>query len=510
MKSFTLKKALPQKKADATIATLTLITITCLCQAIAFASSPPKPYGPVPSERQLLWHDVEFYGFIHFGLNTFTDKEWGDGEVSPKRFNPGEFDADKIVETFQSAGMKGLVLVCKHHDGFCLWPSRYTDYSVKASPWRGGKGDLVKEISMACNKRGLKFGAYLSPWDRHHRDYGRQEYLTYYRNQMSELLTNDGDIFMFWCDGAQGGSGYYGGARETRKVDNRNYYEWPQTWALVRKLQAGTAIFSDAGPDVRWVGNERGIASDPCWYTLNLKDCFPGMPNPSRLGIGNRSGLDWAAPECDMSIRTGWFYHSKDDPWVKSPERLVDIYFTSVGQGACLNLNVPPDTRGLLADKDIAALRGMGSKLQVIFSTDLAQGAKVTATNVRDNDSRFGPQNLLDGNGATYWTTDDGVKTPEAVLDLGKPTEFSVVRLREHLPLGQRVEGFGVDIWQNGRWVEFGKGQSIGHQRLIRAQPQVSNKVRLRITQAGACPAISELSLFLEPQSLSAKTGHKR
>ncbi len=468
-------------------------------QALAVAGVAPQPYGPVPSDRQLAWHEMEFYGMIHFGLNTYRDKEWGYGDVSPELFNPSEFDAGKVVGTLKEAGMRGVVLVCKHHDGFCLWPSQYTDYSVKRSRWRGGAGDMVKEVSEACRKEGLKFGVYLSPWDRNHQDYGRPEYLTYQRNQLTELLTNYGEVFAAWFDGAQGGDGYYGGARGVRKVDNRTYYDWPVTWALVRKLQPKAVIFSDAGPDVRWVGNEQGRASDPSWYGMNLADCYPGMPNHRGLGPGVRSGPDWAPPECDVSIRVGWFYDPKEDFWVKPAADLVDIYYRSVGRGACLNLNVPLDKRGLIHEKDAAALRGMGRLLAATFSTNLAHGARVTASNVRGGSHQFGAENLLDNNPNTYWATDDEVKTPEVILEFSKPTTFNVIRLREYLPLGQRVEAFALDAWQQDQWLEFFAGTSIGNQRLVRVQPLTVEKMRLRITKAPVCPALSEFSLFAEP-----------
>ena len=396
--------------------------------------------------------------------------------------------------------------MCKHHDGFCLWPSRYTDYSVKSSPWRNGHGDLVLEISEACHEQGLAFGVYLSPWDRHHKGYGRPEYLTYYRNQLSELLSNYGKAFIVWFDGAHGGDGFYGGAREARIIDNRTYYDWFTTWDLVRKLQPGAVIFSDAGPDVRWVGNEQGTASDPCWYTINRKDCYPGMPNYTSLGPGLRSGEDWVPPECDVSIRPGWFYHAREDVWVKSPSRLVDIYCKSIGRGACLNLNVPLDTTGQIHQQDLTSLHGLKQWIDGTFATNLAAHATVVARNVRGNDPQFSAENLLDDSRAAYWCTDDDVNTPDVVLDFGKPLMFSIVRLRELLPLGQRVEGFALDDWQNGTWHEFARGFTIGNQRLIRVKPIQTEKLRLRITKAPVCPALSEFSVFLEPKQFQLST----
>jgi len=239
-----------------------ILAAGCIPAVVNAGVGPPEPYGPTPSARQLRWHEMEFYGFIHFTINTFTGKEWGYGDESPSLFNPTDFDAEQIAGVAAAAGMKGLILTCKHHDGFCLWPSKYTEHSVKNSPWRDGRGDVVREISDACRAYKLRFGIYLSPWDRNHKDYGRFEYLTYFRNQLRELLTTYGPIFEIFFDGANGGDGYYGGARETRRIDRDTYYDWPTTWNLVRTLQPNACLFSDAGPDVRWVGNERGIAGD--------------------------------------------------------------------------------------------------------------------------------------------------------------------------------------------------------------------------------------------------------
>ena len=441
---------------------------------------------------------MEFYGFIHFTINTFTDKEWGYGDESPTLFNPTDFDAEQIVSAAAVAGMKGLILTCKHHDGFCLWPSKYTEHSVKNSPWKDGRGDIVKEISTACRAYKLKFGIYLSPWDRNHKDYGRPEYLTYFRNQLRELLLSYGPIFEIFFDGANGGDGYYGGARETRKIDRDTYYDWPTTWNLVRSLQPNACLFSDAGPDVRWVGNERGIAGDPCWSTLNRDDFAPGRADEARLNRGDRPGSHWVPAECDVSIRPGWFYHAKEDGKVKSAATLTDLYYSSVGRGASFLLNLAPDRRGQIPEADETSLREFRVFRDVTFETDHAQGAKVTASNTRS--SQFLPRNVIDRRRDTYWATDDEVKTPELVLDLRGERTFNVVRVREYLPLGQRVEAFAVDVWKNKEWQEYAKGTSIGSCKLLREKPVTTTKVRLRITQSPVCPAISELALFAEPK----------
>ena len=465
------------------------------------AVPPPLPYGPFPTERQLRWHEMEFYGFLHFTVNTFTDKEWGYGDESPKLFNPSDFDADQIVGVAKDAGMKGLILTAKHHDGFCLWPSRYTEHSVENSPWHTGDGDMVWEISQACRRASLKFGVYLSPWDRNHKDYGRPEYLVYYRNQLRELLTKYGEVFTVWFDGANGGDGFYDGAREQRKIDNTTYYDWPNTWALVRELMPNAVMFSDAGPDFRWVGNERGIAGETCWATLNAAGRHPGGTSEG-LNSGERPGTHWIPAECDVSIRPGWFYHEKEDSKVKTPGQLLDIYYKSVGRGACLNLNLPPDRRGRIHDNDIRSLKEFRRILDATFATDFARKAKLTASNTRGNAAAFAPKQLLDQRRETYWTTDDASLTPEVVLRWSKPVTFNVVNLREFLPLGQRVEAFALDQWQEGKWVEFATGTSIGNRRLIRGTRLTTDGVRLRITRAPVCPALSEFGVYAEPENL--------
>ena len=478
---------------------LLLVSAALLSVNTLLAASAPEPYGPTPSPRQLTWHGLEMYAFVHFTTNTFTDKEWGYGDESEKVFNPTDFDADQIVRTVKEAGLKGLVLTCKHHDGFCLWPSKYTEHSVKNSPWKNGQGDLVKEISDACRKYDVKFGTYLSPWDRNHKDYGRPEYLTYYRNQLRELMTSYGPIFEMWFDGANGGDGYYGGERSTRRIDNRTYYDWDNTWKIVRQLQPGACMFSDGGPDCRWVGNESGFAGETCWATMNRAGLLPGVADAAVLNRGQRPGTDWLPAEVDVSIRPGWFYHAKEDDQVKTPEQLLKIYYESVGRGANLILNLPPDRRGKIHENDVKSLQTWRKTIDTTFAVDLARKASVSASNTRGNDSQFAPGNVVDGNRDTYWASDDTVKTPELVLDLGQPATFNVVRVREYLPLGQRIDAVAVDTWDSGRWVELAKATSIGNQRLLQTKTTTTSKVRLRITQAAACPAISEVGLFLAP-----------
>jgi len=479
-----------------------------------FSANEPQPYGPVPSPRQLSWHRREFYGFLHFTTNTFTDKEWGYGDESPKVFAPTAFDADQIVCTAAGAGMMGLILTCKHHDGFCLWPSKYTEHSVKNSPWHNGKGDVVREISNACRKYQIGFGIYLSPWDRNHAEYGRPAYLEYFRNQLHELTTEYGELFEVWFDGANGGDGYYGGANELRRIDRKTYYDWENTREIVRRNQPNAVMFSDAGPDVRWVGNERGIAGNPCWATIDVDLFFPGIDEESfktrlnadkvgawdsptdMLNAGDRQGKVWLPAECDVSIRPGWFYHTTEDDKVRTPENLLDLYFQSVGRGTSLLLNLPPDQRGLIHENDVQSLGDFRRRLGQVFGRNLTQDARCTASGTRGSSQRFMPENVIDGDPSTYWSTDDDAVAPNLVLEFPEPVTFNVVSLREFLPLGQRVDRFAIDYDDSGSWYEWCCKSSIGSRRLIRGQEFTTRRVRLRIVESPVCPAISEWGLF--------------
>jgi alpha-L-fucosidase len=484
-----------------------LVQTPVAAAAIATASaevSAPAPYGAIPSSRQVAWSGMEFYNFLHFTVNTFTDKEWGYGDESPAIFNPTSFDADAIVQCLQEAGSRGVILTCKHHDGFCLWPTKTTEHCIRNSPYKAGRGDIVKEVSEAAARRGLKFGVYVSPWDRNNPAYGTPEYINIYRQQLRELLTGYGPIFEIWHDGANGGDGFYGGAREKRVIDKLHYYDWPGTWELERRLQPDAAIFSDVGPDVRWVGNEKGIAGDPCWatYTPRSPQGGPGSPGDiveSEATSGTRNGNYWMPAECDVSIRPGWFWHPSENGKVKTARELLRLYHDSVGRGASFLLNVPPDRRGLIHEQDAAALRSFGTLLRTNFERNLASGASIHASSTRGQNSAYSAQHLVDGRRDTYWATDDSITTPEVVFDLSAEQSFNLVRLREHIPLGQRISEFAVDVWGEGHWLPFGQGTSIGVCRILRAeQPAKTPRVRLRIIRSSACPALSEFALFSE------------
>lgn len=456
----------------------------------------PLPFGPVPSVRQQAWHALEFYGFLHFTVNTFTDQEWGYGDESAKVFNPTDFDADQIAETAAAGGMAGLILTAKHHDGFCLWQSRWTEHSVRNSPWRNGKGDVVREMAQACARNGLKFGVYLSPWDRNHPAYGTPVYIEYYRRQLRELLTEYGELFEVWFDGANGGDGYYGGSRETRRIDRRTYYGWDETWQMVRDLQPGACIFSDAGPDVRWVGNEQGIAGDPCWHTLNRTRFCPGESDAAVLNQGERTGSDWLPAECDVSIRPGWFYHPAEDEQVRSPQNLLDLYFQSVGRGASLLLNLPPDRRGQIHPADVRSLLAFRRLRERLFWQNLAAGAEASASSLWCGLEAFSPAQVLDRNPHTCWAAGEGDTLASLELRFPAPRRFNIVALREYLPLGQRVEAFAVDALLEGGWSEIGQATSIGNLRLLRTPTVQSMGLRLRVTAAPVPPAIREVCLY--------------
>jgi alpha-L-fucosidase len=456
---------------------------------------------------------------VSFGLNTFTDQEWGYGDVNPALFNPTDFNASQIVNAAKSAGFNGLILVCKHHDGFCLWPTKTTDYNISKSPWKNGKGDMVKAFELACHKAGIAFGIYCSPWDRHSAYYGKPEYLKIYRQQLRELYTRYGPAFIAWFDGANGGDGYYGGAREKRIIDRTRYYGWDSTWAMVRRLQPGAVIFSDIGPDARWVGNEEGEAAETSWATFTPEPLAGktkvgvGEINYSNSPTGTWKGKYWMPAECDVPLRPGWFYHASQDDQVKTPEQLFDLYLKSVGRGADLDLGLAPDKQGLLKSNDVKSLAGFGKLLKETFAINLAKGAKLQASNIRGSDDRqYGPKNVLDQNIYSYWATDDSIKTPQLTLNLKGDKRFNIISIREDIKLGQRVASFAVDAWIDNSWRQVAQATSVGNLRLIRLPHYIiTSKVRLRITESPVCPAISDFGLYATPKTPDlqeqAKTG---
>ena len=457
----------------------------------------PSAIGPTPNEDQLAWHEMETNAFIHFTTNTFTDKEWGYGDESPEIFNPTAFDATQWITALKDAGFKGVILTSKHHDGFCLWPSKYTDHSVKSSPFKNGQGDIVKEVSEACKREGLKFGIYLSPWDRNRADYGTPAYIEYYRNQLKELFTTYGPVFEMWFDGANGGDGYYGGAREKRRIDGANYYDWPKTLDIVREMEPHILFFSDAGPGVRWVGNERGIAGETNWNTITPDTLFAGKPGIEKLlNEGHVNGSAWIPAEVDVSIRPGWFYHQKEDSLVKSGEKLFDIYLTSVGRGSTLLLNVPPDRRGLIHENDLKALKDWKEIRDKEFSKNYAFEAKSKASNFRGKLDIFAPDNATDGSKETYWATDDDITNASIEVQLDDSRTVKYILLQEYIKLGQRIQSFTVDAWVDNNWAQIASGTTIGYKRILKVEPTETHKVRVNITGAKACPLISNIEVY--------------
>ncbi len=463
-------------------------------------AAPPEPILPIPSERQIAWQELLFYGFVHFNMNTFSDREWGFGDEKPEQFNPTALDARQWARIAKEAGMKGLIITAKHHDGFVLWPSKYTEHSVKNSPWRDGNGDLIQEFVDACREYGLKVGIYYSPWDRNHPDYGRPEYITYMRNQLTELLTNYGEIYEVWFDGANGGTGWYGGANEERKVDKFSYYDWPTTHELVRKLQPNAMMFSDAGPDVRWVGNEHGFAYETTWSNLMRDSVYAGMPDFDRWAKGQENGTHWVPAESDVSIRPGWYYHAYEDHKVKTLPDLMEIYYNSIGRNSSLLINFPVDTRGLIHEKDEEAILKMAAKIKEDFAVNLATEATFTASSYRGKGYKAG--NLNDGDFNTYWTTPDGQIQALVELDFGKKVSFNRLLIQEFVNLGQRVKAFSLEKEVNGNWEKIAEGTTIGYKRILRFADTEAQKIRINFLDGKGIPVISEIGVYSAPALL--------
>jgi alpha-L-fucosidase len=443
-----------------------------------------KPYGATPSSAQIAWHEMDMYVLVHFTPTTFENKEWGYGDADPSVFNPLDFDAGQIIKAVKAGGFKGLILVAKHHDGFCLWPSSTTPYNISKSPWKAGKGDMVKAFETACRMAGLKFGVYCSPWDRNNPLYGTPAYVKIYRQQLKELYTGYGELFMSWHDGANGGSGYYGGRRDTTTIDRSVYYGWDTTWAMTRKLQPKATIFSDVGPDVRWVGNEEGAAGETSWATFfpypveGKTTTGPGDLKSDNLTSGERNGKYWTPAECDVPLRPGWFYHPEQNNRVKTPEQLFQIYLRSVGRGANLDLGISPDTRGLLHENDVKALEGFGKMLSATFENNLAKT------------SSLGNKELLDNDRYSYATGS------EFTLEWKDVQYFDLIRIRENIKMGQRIDSVVAEIWKDGKWLKIATATSIGSSRIMHFDMAATRKLRIRVVGAAAPAMISEIGVF--------------
>ena len=458
----------------------------------------PEPIGPLPLPQQVEWQKMERYAFVHFGLNTFNDREWGYGEDKDlSSFNPTKLDCEQWAKTFVAAGMKGVIITAKHHDGFCLWPTQLTEYSIRNTPYKGGKGDVVGELAAACKKYGLKFGVYLSPWDRNHAQYGSQEYVEYYYKELRELLTSYGDIFEVWLDGANGGDGYYGGARETRKIDRRTYYNYPKIHEIVKELQPQAIIFSDGGPGCRWVGNERGFANATNWSFLRSKDVYPGYPKGFELTSGHEDGDAWIPAECDVSIRPGWFYHENQDDKVKNVDQLTDLYYRSVGHNANMLLNFPVDKEGLVHPIDSANVIAFYKNIQEQLKTNVLAGVVPKVSNTRGG--TFKAKALTDGDYDTYWATDDEVTAATITFTMPEKTKMNRLMLQEYIPLGQRVKSFSVSYFDNGKWLPIKlmeETTTIGFKRLLRFQTIETNKIRIEINDARGSICLNNIEAF--------------
>ena len=443
------------------------------------------PCGPVPTENQLRWQDMEMYAFIHYSLNTYTDQEWGFGDEDPQLFNPSDLDCRQWARVCKQAGMRGIIFTAKHHCGFCMWPSAYTEYSVKNSPWKNGRGDVVRELADACREEGLKFAVYLSPWDRNHPEYGRPAYVTYFRNQLRELLTNYGDIFEVWFDGANGGDGWYGGANETRKIDRTTYYEWPETYRMIRELQPQCLIWNDGSDrgDLRWVGTEAGNVGETNWSLLN----HDGEVTWPMLHYGLEDGDSWVPGETNTSIRPGWFYHKTEDEHVKSLSKLMDTYYKSVGRNSTLLLNFPIAPNGRIHPND--SLRGIAfnKMIQEVFKNDLAKGK------TQGNYSLPSP---------------GGARGGSLLIDFGTPTPFNRFVVEEDIRYGQRVKKFSLEAEVDGQWVPLEDElvtlppslTTIGHRRIVCFPTVIATRLRFTVIDSKCEPIIKRTSVYLAPE----------
>lgn len=461
-----------------------------------------KAANVVPSPRQLRWQQLELTAFFHYGINTFTGREWGDGKEDPKIFDPARLDARQWVRTAKEAGIKQVILTAKHHDGFCLWPTTTTNHSVKSSPWKNGSGDVVKEVRDACNEYKIGFGIYLSPWDRNAAVYGTDAYNDFFIEQLTELLTKYGRIDEVWFDGANGE-----GTNGKKQV-----YDFDRWYAHIRKLQPSATI-AIMGPDVRWVGTETGYGRDTEWSVVPTDNLDPsavavssqqgiafkpqgdmrGSDLGSRGKIANAKGLVWYPAETDVSIRPGWFYHKAEDDKVKSSEKLLDIYYNSVGKNSVMLLNIPPDKRGRVNESDIRSMQEWKRLRDETFSINLAKGATIHSQNGVNSKA------LTDGKYKTYWTTRQNDTTAIVNFSFSKPITFDVLELRENIAVGQRIEHYILEYNQNNEWKKVAEGTTVGYKRLMRFDPVSATNVRLRIISSRLSPTLSEFGLYHQP-----------
>ncbi|MBC7778435.1 MAG: alpha-L-fucosidase [Phycisphaerae bacterium] len=468
-----------------------LLSVAFILIFLTSSTFAQKSKLPRPTAAQLAWHDTEFYLFFHFGPNTFSDLEWGHGTEPEDLFSPTDLDCDQWCRIAKQAGAKGVIITAKHHDGFCLWPSKYSTHTVRESKWRNGKGDVLRELSDAARRHGLKLGFYLSPWDRNHPQYGTPEYNDVYANTLTELLSSYGDLFEIWWDGANGE-----GPNGKRQV-----YDFHRFEKIAAQLQPNAVIFSDIGPGCRWAGNEQGlILTETNWCTLDTAGFQRGAGGPPQdtLNQGNCNGAHWIPAECDVSIRPGWFYHATEDEKVKTPDQLFDIYLHSVGRGANLILNVPPDRRGHISEQDSASLAAFGKKLREGFDHNLLHGRK------RELVFRiclFTPRRVVgevnDGDRNTFETVQfDRMGGPVVNFDLRRKKRFNAVVLRENIAAGQRVQSFKIEIKKGKTWREIARSSTIGARKIITFPTVKSRRLRIAILEAKDIPMLSEVELY--------------
>ena len=469
---------------------LSFLAVTAIAVFSCTRIDAPAPYGVLPTEAQVEWQKMEYNLFMHFGPNTFTGAEWGSGQEKAELFNPTALDCCQWASIAKAAGMKGIIITAKHHDGFCLWPNPVSRHTVAQSSWRDGKGDVLKDLSEACDEYDLGFGVYISPWDRNDPHYGTDEYNDVFVKTLKSALGNYGHVFEQWFDRACG-EGPNG---------KQQIYDWPLFNSTVLKMQPDAIIFSDYGPGCRWVGNEAGSAGRTCWSTMNVNDDFTGPPVSRReLNEGIKGANTWAAAETDVSIRPGWFWRESENSRVKSLQHLLKIYYESVGRNSLLLLNVPPDTRGLIHEVDSARLMEFRAALDEIFSVDLAAGAEIEAENVRGGARRFSAQNLLHHDYDRYWAVDDDVTKVSLVVTLPEQRTFNRVQLQEYIPLGQRVSAFSIDaLDEDGIWQPIARETTIGYKRIVHVPTTTTTAVRVNIEESEACPVLNGFALFMD------------